>query len=73
MHPTLHWMTGMHEQVLVYGSQAVRVVEELQPYWDDASDIMVMDTLEKMGLASQEQTFSFPLESAFPAALLSVY
>ncbi len=69
----LQWMSGMHEQILVYGSMAVEVVKELQPYWDNASETIVMDTLDKIGLGSQEKTFSFSLESAFPAALLSVH
>ncbi len=69
----LHWLLGMHEQVLVYGGEAGSVTEELQAYWDDASEIIVMDSLEKMGLSAEEETFSFPLERAFPATLLSVY
>lgn len=68
----LNWMLGMHEQILVYGSQAGRIVDELQSYWDGASEIVVMDSLEKMGFSSDEKTFSFPLEGAFPATLLSV-
>ncbi len=69
----LQWMMGMHEQILVFGGEAGRIVDEMQSYWDDASDIVVMDSLDKMGFSSEEKTFSFPLERAFPATLLSIF
>jgi hypothetical protein len=69
----LQWMSGMHEQILVFGRDAGRIVDEMQSYWDDASDLVVMDSLEKMGFSSDEETFGFPLERAFPATLLSVF
>jgi len=68
----LPWMLGMHEQILVFGDQSGRIIENLQPYWDDSSEVIVMDSLEKMQLNSEEETYSFPLERAFPAILLSV-
>ncbi len=68
----LHWMLGMHEQILVFGDQSGNIVETLQTYWDHSSEVIVMDSIEKMKLSSEEETFSFPLERAFPAILLSV-
>lgn len=69
----LHWLHGMHEQILVYGGEAGRVCQELRAYWDDDTEIVVMDSLQGMGLSSVEKTFSFPLERAFPATMLSAY
>ncbi len=68
----LHWMLGMHEQILVFGDKSGKIVDTLQTYWDDASDVIVMNSLENMNLSSEEETFSFPLERAFPAIVLSL-
>ena len=68
----LLWMLGMHEQVLVFGHQSGEIVENLHPYWDEASEIIIMDSPEKMNVKSEEKTFSFPLERAFSATLLSI-
>ncbi len=68
----LTWMLGMHEQILVFGGQSGSIIQNLQTYWDDSSEVIVMDSLDKMQLTSEEETFSFPLERAFPAILLSV-
>lgn len=68
----LPWMQGLHEYIMVYGNHSGQIVENLKTYWDDSSDIRIMNTLKKMTLTCDEETFSFPLERAFPAALLSV-
>ncbi|MEX0680769.1 MAG: hypothetical protein WD097_05260 [Balneolales bacterium] len=68
----LPWIEGLHEHVIVYGNHSEKVLEALSAYLDDSSEIIVMNTLKKMGLKSDEDSFNFPLERAFPAALLSV-
>lgn len=68
----LPWMTGLHENVMVFGDHSSKIVETLKAYWDDSSEILVMNSLHKMNLESEEESFSFPLERAFPAILLSV-
>lgn len=68
----LKWMKGLHEQVYVYGLNAYQVVEILRPYMDDASDIIRLDTLRKMTVEAEEETYGFNLERAFPAILLAL-
>ncbi|MGM0738041.1 MAG: hypothetical protein ACQETM_02600 [Bacteroidota bacterium] len=68
----LSWLLGMHEQILVYGDRSGSISDTLGSYWDEASEIVILDSLDKMRVTSDEQTYSFPLERAFPAILLSV-
>lgn len=69
----LNWMKGLHEQIYVYGINAYRIIEILQPFWEDeAADVIKMDSLEKMRVEADEATYSFNLESAFPAVLLAL-
>ncbi|MFU8812975.1 MAG: hypothetical protein ACNA78_08400 [Balneolaceae bacterium] len=69
---TLTWMRGIHEQVYVHGNYARRATEALRPFWDDTGDVFIMNNLETMSVTSEEETYGFPLESAFPAVLLSL-
>lgn len=69
----LSWMEGLHEQIYVYGINAYRIIEILQPFWDDdAADIFKMDSLEKMQVEAEETTYGFNLECAFPAIMLAL-
>ena len=68
----LSWMGGLHERIYVYGMNAFRVIEILQPFWDDAGAITKMDTLEKIEIEADEQTYGFNLEHAFPAMMLAL-
>lgn len=69
----LSWMEGLHEQIYVYGMNAYRVIEILQPFWDDEeSEIIKMDTLEKMQVEAEEKSYGFNLECAFPAIMLAL-
>lgn len=68
----LPWMHGMHEHILLYGDKTDDVREKLQPWWDDSSEIVVMDSLDVMNVTSDEESYSFPLERAFPAILVSL-
>lgn len=69
----LRWMEGLHEQIYVYGMNAYRILEILHSFWEDeASEIIKMDTLEKMKVEAEETSYSFNLESAFPAIILAL-
>ena len=68
----LNWMRGLHEEIYVYGRQAYRVIDILQPFWDEAGTVTKMDTLNKVKVAADEQTYGFNLEQAFPAMMLAM-
>ena len=68
----LNWMGGLHEEIYVYGENAFQFIEILEPFWDDAGTITKMDTLEKIQIEADEQTYGFNLESAFPAIMLAL-
>lgn len=68
----LNWMKGLHEEFHVYGEDAYKVIEILEPFWDDAGKVIKMDTLQKIQVEADEQTYSFNLEKAYPAILLAL-
>lgn len=68
----LNWMGGLHEQIYVCGERAFEAIDILQPFWDDAGEISKMDTLEKIQIEADEETYGFNLESAFPAIMLAL-
>lgn len=68
----LPWLTGFHEQIYLYGEASEIVLNNIKPYLDQSAEIITMDSLKKCGIRSEEQTFGFDLELAFPAMLLSL-
>lgn len=68
----LSWLRGIHEQVYVYGQHAQEILEILTGSIDDFGEIILMNTLENMQVHADEETYSFRLESAFPAIMLSL-
>lgn len=68
----LSWMKGLHEEIYVYGMNAFRVIEILQPFWDEAGSVTKMDNLEKIDVEAEEKTYGFNLEKAFPAMMLAM-
>lgn len=68
----LHWMQGLHEEIYVYGFNAFRTIEILEPFWDDAGQVIKMNSLNAMHVSADEDTYSFDLEQAFPAVLLAM-
>lgn len=68
----LPWMHGMHERILLYGDKTDLVCELLQTWWDDSSEVVVMGSLGAMNVTSDEESYNFPLERAFPAILVSL-
>lgn len=68
----LNWMQGLHEETYVYGIDAYKVIDILQPFWDEAGNITKMDSLQKIQIDADEQTYGFNLEEAFPAIMLAM-
>lgn len=68
----LGWMKGLHEEIQVYGSRAYRIIDILKPFWDEAGTVNKMDTLEKIKVEAEEETYGFNLELAYPAIMLSL-
>ncbi|MEX0771641.1 MAG: hypothetical protein WEB89_12190 [Balneolales bacterium] len=68
----LSWLNGLYDQILVYGYDSYKVLEVLQPFWEDSAQVVKMDTLEKMLVKAREETYSFNLEEAFPAIMLAI-
>jgi hypothetical protein len=68
----LKWMLGLHDQILFYGTKSAVVSELLLNRLDRSSDIQIMDTLDKMGVQAEEQTYNFDLSQAFPSILLAM-
>lgn len=68
----LTWMRGLHEETYVYGINAYKVIDILQPFWDEAGNITKMDSLEKIDITADETTYGFNLEEAFPAVMLAL-
>lgn len=69
---TLPWMLGMHDEIIVYGHYAREATEQLQAYWFDHGRLRYPSTLAAMNVNALEKTYGFPLESAFPAILMSL-
>jgi hypothetical protein len=68
----LSWMNGIHEEVHLYGHHSRLVAEALTSFLDDSGEVKVMKTLNDMGVNAKEKTYGFPLESAFPAIMMSL-
>ncbi len=68
----LNWMEGLHDTIYVYGYRTHRFIDILQPFWDEAGTVEKMNSLESIRMSADETTYSFDLEMAFPAILLSL-
>jgi hypothetical protein len=68
----LSWMNGIHEEVHLYGHHSRIVSESLSSFLDDSGELVVMKSLNEMDVNAKEKTYGFPLESAFPAIMMSL-
>jgi len=68
----LSWMQGLHENIQVCGHAADDIIKILHSYLDDAGVITKMDSLEKMQVSADEQTYGFDLAKAYPAVMLAL-
>ena len=68
----LSFLNGIHDKLYLYGTASDRIPDLLQPYWYDHGEVITLNTLQKMNVDADERTYSFRLEGAFPAILLSL-
>jgi len=68
----LSWMDGIHDQILAYGNQAQKLLDIHSSIWFDTDEVVLMNTLNKMNVEADEETYSFDLENAFPAIIQSL-
>ncbi|MEX2600770.1 MAG: hypothetical protein WD355_03920 [Balneolaceae bacterium] len=68
----LSWLHGIHEQAYIFGKQADEVRDALVSFISETGNPVVMNNLYTMRVVADEETYGFPLESAFPAILLSL-
>jgi len=66
------WLSGIHDNIFIFGHSARRAAEQLTPYWHDHGTLTFLDSLDAMQVSATEKTYGFPLESAFPAILMSL-
>lgn len=68
----LKWMMGIHEEILFYGYKSALVSDLLVNRLDRSATIQIMDSLKKMGLNAEEQTYNFDLSQAFPSIMMAL-
>jgi hypothetical protein len=68
----LNWFHGIHDEVYIYGPKCLDVTEVMSTYFKETGRMILMNTLESMGVNAEESTYSFKLESSFPAIMLSL-
>ncbi len=66
------WMTGLHENIYLFGHHTHEAEQNLRSFLDPASQITHFNSLEVMGVQADEETYGFDLTAAFPAILLSL-
>lgn len=66
------WLSGIHDNIFIFGHTAKRAAEQLTPYWHDHGTLTFLDSLDTMQVSAAEKTYGFQLESAFPAILMSL-
>lgn len=66
------WLSGIHDNIFIFGHSAHKAAEQLTPYWHDHGTLTFLDSLKDMQVSASEKTYGFPLESAFPAILMSL-
>ena len=68
----LPWIEGMHEYSIIYGDNSEEIIRILDTFLKDTPERIIMNSLKKMNLPTNEETYPFPLERSFPATLLAV-
>lgn len=66
------WLSGIHDNIYIFGQSARRASEQLSPYWHDHGKRIILNSLDAMKVSAPEKTYGFPLENAFPAILMSL-
>ncbi len=66
------WMKGLHEKIQIYGRNTSSITEILKPFLDDAGSITIMNSLKKMKVTADEETYGFEIELAYPAIIMAL-
>lgn len=66
------WLSGIHDNIFIFGHSAQKASEQLTPYWHDHGTLTFLNSLDAMQVTATEKTYGFPLESAYPAILMSL-
>lgn len=66
------WMNGIHDKIFAFGLYAKKATEQLASYWSQHGDLIFPDSLTATNVQAEEETYGFPLESAYPAIILSL-
>lgn len=64
------WMKGLYENIYLFGYDAFAVQQSIQSYWYPSAKITHLNTLQKIGVSADEETYGFDLAAAFPAVML---
>jgi hypothetical protein len=67
-----HWMSGVHERILLYGAQAWQQSDLLRAFHEATIPFQRLDSLSLIGVAAEEQTYGFGLVEAFPAIMMAM-
>lgn len=68
----LGWMKGLHEHIYLFGTNCHDINQILRQFWEKSSKIIILNSLNAIGVFAEEQTYGFDLAAAFPAILLSL-
>jgi hypothetical protein len=66
------WMSGVHDRILLYGAQAWQLADLLRTFHDPGIPLERLDTLARIGVTAEEQTYGFGLDEAFPAIMMAI-
>lgn len=66
------WLSGLYDHVYLFGTETESVERILRDVIDSSSPIQRLDSLPRIGVLAEEETYGFSLEAAFPAILLSI-
>jgi hypothetical protein len=68
----LHWMRGIHDQVIVFGTEASSRFERLRPYIDPTVAAVFIRRPEDMKISVDDLTYGFDVSEAWPAVLAAL-
>lgn len=66
------WMTGVHDRILLFGAQAWQLADLLRTFHDPGIPFERLDSLARIGVTADEQTYGFGLDEAFPAIMMAI-
>lgn len=67
----LSWLSGLHDSILLFGNRSNEIHQHLEPFLDEKTKFISLDSLAKMNVKATEETYGFNLKEAFPAIMLA--